>query len=68
MTNYVIRCENCRQQSILELQEECQEDGNLLAEGICSICGAEGKDLTLIDKVENLLPPLELIARAMSMG
>ena len=68
MTNYVIRCENCRQQSILELPEECQEGGNLLADGICSICGAEGRDLTLIDKVENLLPPLELIARAMPMG
>jgi len=68
MTKYVIRCVNCRQQSIMDLQEECQMGGNLLEDAICPICGAEGSDLTLVDKVENMLPPLEQITRAMAIG
>ena len=66
--NYVIRCDNCRQQSIIEISEACRDGGDLLEEAVCPVCGAEGKDLRLISPVEDLLPSLEQIAKALSLG
>ncbi len=68
MIKHVIRCENCRQQSIVDLPESCQMGGNILEEALCPICGAEGKDLASLGTVADLLPPLEQIARAMALG
>jgi len=68
MVKHVIRCENCRQQSILDLPEESQVGGNILEDALCPICGAEGKDLASLGTVADLLPPLEQIARALALS
>ena len=68
MVKHVIRCENCRQQSILDLPEESQTGGNILEDALCPICGAEGKDLASLGTVADLLPPLEQIARALALS
>jgi len=63
--NYVIRCLNCKQQSILELPQTLPD--NLGPETLCPICGAGGKDLEVVDSVENMLPSLEAISQAMAL-
>ena len=59
--NYIVKCTSCRQKGIVELKEGEKMEGKE-----CPVCNRK-EYLEIEIKVEDALPDLELITKALSL-
>ena len=59
---YIVRCSKCNQKAIVDIKEN-----ETIEEKECPICKAEGENLEIETSVQEALPSLDLIQKAMGM-
>ena len=59
---YIVKCTKCKQKAIVDIKED-----ETLEEKSCPICEAKGKNLEVETSVQEALPSVDLIQKAMGM-
>ena len=59
---YIVKCSECNQKTIVDIKEN-----ETIEEKECPICKAEGENLEIETSVQEALPSVDLIQKAMGM-